>query len=176
MDTEKSRRRVTRIAAFNGWSVAALGGVCVLTSLWWLSWPGILIGVAAVASGFMELTGRRRLTEGRPAARRWLAGSQVLLLTAILLYAGCQLASFDPHRILLELPPDLLEELKATFGAEQVEQLTGRVHRAIYVALMIASLIYQGGLCLYYALATRKLFSQPPLPPGDPYARASRSP
>ena len=161
MTPDNLRRWVARIAAFDGWSVAALGGVCVVLSLLWLSLTGLLIGGAGVASGAMELTGRRRLLDGRPYARAWLAGSQVLLLGAILLYAGYRLATFDPQEFTRQLSPDLLDALKDAFG-EDLNQLVARSVRLMYEALIIAALLYQGGLCLFYALATRKLAPSAP--------------
>jgi len=145
------------VAAINGWSVAVLGGLCLLLSVVWFSLWGVLVGAAATASGYMELSGRRRLKQGLPEAGRWLAGSQLLLLVAIFLYAGYQLLWFDPHSFMKDLPPDYQEAMGSLMGGQELDQLIGRVVTAFYAALMLATLLYQGGLCLYYSLATRKI-------------------
>lgn len=153
----KTRRRLMIVAAVNGWSVAVLGGLCLLLSVVWFSLWGVLIGAAATASGCMELSGRRRVKQGRPEAGRWLAGSQLLLLGAIFLYAGYELLSFDPQALLKAVPPDYRQALGSFESEEELGQLFGLIVHLIYAVVMLATLLYQGGLCLYYSLATRKI-------------------
>ena len=71
---EKTRRRLTMIAALNGWSVTLLGGLCFLLSVVWFSVWGLLVGAVAIASGCMELQRaaprETRAAGSRPVARR----------------------------------------------------------------------------------------------------------
>jgi hypothetical protein len=136
-----------------------------------------LIGLAAMASACMELSGRRRLKQNRPEARRWLAGSQLVLLAAIILYSAYHLLLFDTQEIMrgvqemirrlkeivMAMPPerraqfsqvmDLLQDMDLKELAKQVAM----AYRILYRSLIAATVLYQGGLWLYYTLATRKL-------------------
>jgi hypothetical protein len=157
MDIEAKRKRIARIAAMNGWSVAVLAGLCLATSLLWFNVPGLLIGLAAMASGCMELSGRRRLKQNRPEARRWLAGSQLLLLAAVVLYSAYHLLLFQPNEILMDFPPDIRMQLSQIMDLNDLQALIAKAIRILYFSLIVATVLYQGGLWLYYTLATRKL-------------------
>jgi len=157
MDIEKKRRRIARIAAVNGWSVAVLGALCLLCSLLWFNAAGILIGLAAMASGCMELSGRRRLKQNRQEARRRLAGSQLLLLAAVVLYSAYHLLLVQPKEILMDFPPDVRMQLSQVMDPKDLQALIAKAIRILYLSLIAATVLYQGGLCLYYTLATRKL-------------------
>ena len=159
MDIEKKRARIARIAAINGWSVAVLGALCLLVSLLEFSVVGILVSLAALASGCMELSGRRRLKQNRPEAGRWLAGSQLLLLAAIVLYSAYNLLLFDPKVNPEEMPPRPSHNALVCFGSHERRRKNGiaRIIRILYLSLIGGTVLYQGGLCLYYTLATRKL-------------------
>ena len=134
-----------------------LAALCLLASLLELSVAGILVCAAGLASGCMELSGRRRLKQNRPEARSWLAGSQVLLLAAIILYSAYNLLAFQAKKVLLDLPPDLHSALLMYGDQRTIEGwLTEGVH-VLYGTLIAATVLYQGALLLYYTLATRKL-------------------
>jgi hypothetical protein len=157
MDTEKKRRRIARIAGRNGWTVAVVAALCLVVSLLELSAAGILVCLAGVASGCMELSGRRRLKENSLEAGRWLARSQLLLMAAIILYSAYHLLAFDPKKFMTDIPPDLRSALLMYGDQKAIEGwLTKAVH-ILYRSLMAGTLLYQGGLGLYYTWATRKL-------------------
>jgi hypothetical protein len=154
---EKTRRRLATIALLNGWSVTALGGLCFLLSVVWFSVWGLLIGAVAIASGCMELSGRRRVKQGRPEAGRWLAGSQLLLLGAIFIYAGAQLLWLKPQTVLSDIPAEYREALAPLMSEQELTEKIGVVLNLLYAAVILGTLLYQGGLLLYYSRATRKL-------------------
>lgn len=157
MDIEKKRRRIARNAAINGWIMVVLGALCLLASLLDFSVVGILVCLAALASGCMELSGRRRLKQNSPDAGRWLAGSQLLLLTALVLYFAYNLLLFDP-KVFLRDAPSLRTTLSYYLESPKAqEEFIARIIRIFYLSLIGGTLLYQGGLCLYYTLATRKL-------------------
>jgi uncharacterized membrane protein HdeD (DUF308 family) len=149
MDLEKKRRRIARNAAINGWCIVVLAALCLLGSLLSFSLEGILVGGGLMVSGCMELSGRRRLKQNRPQAGRWLAGSQLVAMGTVLLYCAYNLLLVDPKKILMEIPPAYRE----LAGPE----LILKAIRLTYLALIAGTLVYQGGLCLYYTLSTRKL-------------------
>lgn len=161
MDIEKKRRRILWVAKYNGGSVAVFGVLCLLCSILWFTLVGILISLALIASAYMELSGRRRLKQNMPEAGRWLAGSQLLLLVAIILYAGYHLLLFDPIREMKkeisDLPSETRTQLSQALDTQAVEEWVPRIFHAFYLSLIGGTWLYQGGLGLYYTLATRKL-------------------
>jgi hypothetical protein len=161
MDIEKKRGRILWVSKYNGGSVAVLGVLCLLCSLLWFTLVGILIGLALLASAYMELSGRRRLKQSMPEAGRWLARSQLLLMTAIILYSAYNLLLFDPVREMKneisDLPPETRTQLSQALDMQSMEELVPGVFRDFYLALIAGTVLYQGGLWLYYTRATRKL-------------------
>jgi hypothetical protein len=157
MDSEKVLRRLIFISGMNGWCITALAGMCALASLLMGSWSEVTICLAITASGYMELKGRQKLKRKLPEARIWLTGSQLWLLFIIVSYAGYQLFVFDPSNMLKDLSP--AEQQAMTALVELNTQLLSTMYRAVYIAVIIASFIYQGGLWLYYRGDYSRLFS-----------------
>jgi uncharacterized membrane protein HdeD (DUF308 family) len=149
MDIEKKRRRIARNAAINGWCIVVLAALCLLGSLLSFSVEEILVGAGLMVSGCMELSGRRRLKQNRPQAGRCLAGSQLVAMGTILLYSGYNLLLADPKKILMEIPPAYVQLVGPALILQAI--------RLTYLVLIAGTLVYQGGLCLYYTLCTRKL-------------------
>jgi hypothetical protein len=105
----------------------------------------------------MELSGRRRVQRSAPEAGRWLARSQLLLMAAVILYSAYHLLLVNPLDVLKDFTPQDRSALLQTFGAKETEGMITTAFHILYLALIAGTLLYQGGLCLYYALATRKL-------------------
>jgi len=157
MASEKVLRRLIFISGMNGWCVMVLAGICTLTSLVLGSWTGVAVCLAITSSGYMELKGRQELKRKRPEARMWLTGSQLWLLLIIVSYAGYQLFVFDPSNMLKDIPQAEQQAMKGI--VESNAQLLSAMYKAVYIAVIIASFIYQGGLWLYYRRDYSKLFS-----------------
>jgi len=161
LDIEKKRRRILWISKYNGGTVAVFGALCLLCSLVWFTLVGILIGLGLLASAYMELSGRRRLKQNRPEAGRWLGRSQLLLMAAIILYSAYNLLLTDPvgemRKEINDLPPESRGQLSQALDMQSVEEWLPRIFRGFYLALIGGTVLYQGGLWLYYTRATRKL-------------------
>ncbi len=161
MDIEKKRARILWIAKYNGGFVAVGGVLCLLCSLLWFTLEGILIGLALIASAYLELSGRRRLKQGRPEAGRRLGGSQSLLLVAIVLYCGYNLLLVDPLREMKkeinDLPPDNRAQLTQALDMHSVQEWVPKSFRYFYLGLIGGTVLYQGGLWLYYTQGTRAI-------------------
>ena len=161
MDIEKKRARILRVAKYNGGSVAVFGVLCLLCSLVWFTLVGVLVGLALSASAYMELSGRRRFKQNRPEAGRWLARSQLLLMVAIILYCGYNLLLFDPvgemKKEIGDLPSESRTQLSQALDMPKVEEWVPRIFRAFYLSLIAGTVLYQGGLWLYYTRGARKL-------------------
>ncbi len=161
MDIEKKRRRVLWISKYNGGSIAVFGALCLLCSFFPFDVVGILVSLALTVGGYMELSGGRRLKQNRPEARRWLARSQLLLITAIILYSAYNLLLYDPVREMKneisDLPPETRAQLSQALDAKEMEELVPKIFRGFYLLLIGGTVLYQGGLWLYYTRAARKL-------------------
>ncbi|MDI1318699.1 MAG: hypothetical protein PSW75_00710, partial [bacterium] len=102
---------------------------------------------------------------------KWLIRSQMLLLGLILAYCASRLGSFDAENMLSNLTPDMEAMLKeAGLNRADIVPLVHQMFLALYISVALASIIYQGGLALYYRskiqLVTEAL-TMPPVPPSQ---------
>ena len=109
----------------------------------------------------MELVGRGKLKSARPDAGRWLTLSQLWLLALIVLYGAYQLASFDVESVMKSISSVLGQQSLHEMGLDEAaaKDLVRKVYYTLYISVIGAGLLYQGGLCLYYWRKTRKLRS-----------------
>ena len=175
---EAKLQRVLRAAKLNGLSVAIFAGLCALGSLAFGDWMGAAFGALVAAGGAMELSGRRQLLRGDADGMRVLVRSQLLVLSVILVYAISRFASFDAESALGGLTPDMRTELTQSgvdFAA--ILPLVRMAFYAMYGIVALVTLIYQGGMALYYrrrtadvklALAARLRPVVPPPPVAAP--------
>ena len=119
----------------------------------------------------MELRGRRRLLRRDPAGLPQLVRAQMFLLAVILVYCASRLGSFDQDSMLANLTPDMKAMLKES-GVEiaDILPLVRMTFFATYGLLAVLTLVFQGGLVLFYrskaALVTAAL-TPPPEPPSQ---------
>lgn len=160
-------KKVLKISRVNGWSVAIFAGLCALISLAFGDLVGGGIGVLVVASGVMEIHGHRLLKRRDSAGLTWLVRSQLFLLSVILVYAVSRLFSFDSEYILSNLTPDLEALLKESgISRAEIVPLVQTFFRAFYGAVILATVIYQGGMAFYYRRKSplvAEALAQPPV-------------
>jgi hypothetical protein len=166
---EKVYRRVLLIAALDGWSVIGAAGLGTLISLALLNLSGVFVGLLVAATGAMELHGRRRLLRRDAAGMRWLVRAQTCLLSVILVYCVTRLGSFDAETAMGNLTPDM-EAALAESGLSKADllPLVQATFFTTYAVAAVISLIFQGGLTLYYRSRTARVtafLAPPPLPP-----------
>jgi hypothetical protein len=167
-------RRVLRLSFLNGWSVALTAGFCGLLSLAFGGVMGGGIGLLVAAGGVGEILGRRRLTRHDPDGVDWLVKSQLFVLGVVWAYAISRLMSFDSELAASNLTPDMKALLdQAGFDLNLLLPWVRLVFHAIYATVILVTLIYQGGLALYYhrrrAAIREALTALPPiLPAGLP--------
>lgn len=153
---EQILARTLRVAAIDGGSVllvaslfailAAAGGQAAIASF----------GLAGAAAGAIELHGASLLRHGYQRGMRFLIGSQPLLLLTILGYCAWRLQH-------VEIPPipewarDSLQ-LSADQLQLSVDDYLRLVYRLTYWGLAFVSVLFQGGMTLYY-LRRRKAVS-----------------
>ena len=149
---EETLRRVARIARFDGISVAAVAGVFALLAASAHDVSGAVVGVIVAGAGAAELHGVSLLHGGEPRAVRWLIGSQLYLLVAILSYVTWRLGSPDPRMLdamRAALTSDQRQLLQQS-GVTEAEFLRMAI-RLVYFCVGLATLVYQGGMIVYYS-------------------------
>lgn len=141
--------RAAAVAAFNGWTLAALALVsaaCALTSLSAWIVTALLAGCA-----YIELQGRSQLRSFDPRAARRLGWNQLALMSGVMLYSLWQLAVglFGPSALSSELAAN--PELRSVIGSvEQLDGLYRLLVCGVYGSVMLFALVFQGGNAWYY--------------------------
>jgi hypothetical protein len=146
--------------------VAALGGLLALVLGDWLS-----IGLGGLVGwfGWLEVKGSRMLRQRDPAGMKWLVRSQMLLLGLILAYCASRLGSYDTESMLANLTPDMEAALKeAGLSRADIVPLVRQMFLALYISVALASILYQGGLALYYRSKTPLVTEALTIPPEPP--------
>jgi len=157
---EKKVQRALKISRINGLSVAGFAGLCAVVVLLFGDFFGFAVGIAVALSGLIELKGNRLLASRIDRAFYWLVGSQIYLMIVLWGYASFNIANFDKSDPWAQFPlsfKDLL--LSINPDVYLVEAMLAVTFYATYVALIIAVLIYQGGLGLYYFSRKKFLYA-----------------
>ena len=140
--------RVLRLARVDGMGVMAFAGLFAVLAATGGDTFGAIVGLLVAAAGAIELHGAALLRAGEPRGMGWLVGSQAYLLLAVLAYCGIRLTSLD-------LPPipdgmqAMVEESAAQAGLSVPDYLR-TVYRLSYGLIAFATVIYQGGMTIYY--------------------------
>lgn len=170
---EKSLRHVLLVSAIDGWSITVIAGFCTLVSLLFGQWIGISVGATITVAGLIELRGRARLARGDISGLGWLIRAQVLILATIGLYAFRNLLAFDEAVLLAQFTPELRNAIdQLGISMADIERLMKPIYCGIYLTVIGVTVLFQGGLALYYASRRTKIteafvsrFKVPPLPP-----------
>ncbi|MEO7413553.1 MAG: hypothetical protein ABIZ81_09355 [Opitutaceae bacterium] len=148
--------RVLRIARLDGMSVLGLAGFFALTAAGAGNVQGALVGVLIALAGALELHGASMLRQGDARGIDWLVRSQFYLLLMMLGYCGWRLTRIDlePLRAAFQIAlrsPMMQKSWAANQEMGMTEdQFLQQTYTLTYVLLAIATLIYQGGMALYY--------------------------
>ena len=156
---QKLVRRIVFVSGMNGWSIAGMGVLGGLFSLLTGGWLGGFLCFLIIFAGWMELKGRTKIKQGLKEAGRWLTASQIWLLLVIVFYAGFQLASFDALDPMAKFSPEMKNPLDTQIGldSQAINLLVTKLYYTIYISLIVAAFLYQGGLGLYYWRNSKKI-------------------
>ena len=152
--------RVMRRARLDGTGVLALASAFALASAVVGDVFGAGIGLLVAGAGAVELHGAGLLRGGEIRGVRWLVGSQVYLLVVMLGYVGFRLVSYDATLINYAVTTDTRRDLiEMGYDDAAIARLVEKMYYITYVAVGVVTLVYQGGLAIYYhrrraALAT----------------------
>jgi hypothetical protein len=112
---------------------------------------GALIGLVVAGAGAVELHGAGLLGRGNPRGLRWLVGSQLYLLAAILGYVALRLVSYDPALINLVLTDSLRQRyLDAGLQPEEMDLVVKWSYYLTYVIVGMLTVVYQGLMLRFY--------------------------
>ena len=146
-------KKIMRISTINAWSVTVIAGAFTLLNLLSLSVPGILVGAAVTIAGPLELHGQKILQTEPERARQRMIGSQIWLIVCVLSYCAWRLLSLDPDNPFVVFGEAAqVFELVAIFGIPKA-YLASLFVQAFYITyglIAALTLIFQGGLALYY--------------------------
>ncbi len=145
-------RRASKIAAFNGYSIAIIAAFCLpfaafgdLTSL--------ILAPALAAIAYNEFRGRAMFHKLDLRAPTYLGYNQLAFLTIIITYCIYQLCNVsNEYQQAIQETPDLQSML------EPIGDLIKIAVTIIYITVIVLSIVYQGGKAIYYF--TRKKYMQ----------------
>ncbi len=146
---EETLLRVLRVARLDGMSMLLIAGVFALLSALGGDVIGAMIGLLVAGAGAVELHGATMITHGETHGMRWLTGSQMLCLVSVICYCGVQwLRARVPV-----FPPEveaLLQQDADQLGMTKHDFILFAFNRLLYVILAAGTLVYQGGMAIYY--------------------------
>lgn len=135
-------RRAAKLARANGLGYAVFGVLTILLSLP-LDVAGLLLGGCLLAVGLAQQRTAPGLVAADPATPGALARNELVLLAAITAYAVAQMT------ILRAGTSAELERLGDSAGVD-VAGLVDAIAGAVYGSVIVISLLYQGGMALYF--------------------------
>jgi uncharacterized membrane protein (DUF485 family) len=146
-------QKATRVAYSSAVTTLVLALLSLLCALYWFSWLGTLISLAFVGSGIVEFVGYRRLLRADESAPRLLAFNQLALCGIIAVY--CLVSMLQVHHIDLtpDISPAMRRELAGTGSGgmlDSLDKIVPLLYYAVYIVLLITSLMVQGGMAVYY--------------------------
>lgn len=145
---EEALVRVYRVARIDGTGILAVAAFFACVSAISGDFLGAIAGLLVAGCGALELHGAGLLRQGEERSVTWLVGSQFFLLISILGYCGVRLLSLEIPPIPEDLRP--MVEMSAAQAGMTVEEYLHAVYRLGLWLVALLSLIYQGGMMLYY--------------------------
>ncbi len=157
---ERKINRAILISRLNGWSIVIVALLSVLVTLFAKSLFGTVVGLAVLVAGYLELRGHKLLVSRNISAVSWLTISQWYLMAVLFAYSIINLVQFDANdpwapfsssfkELVLAINPDVY----------LVETMLKISYHAVYVSLIVAVLVYQGGLSIYYFSLKKYLYA-----------------
>lgn len=149
-DRARPIRKAARVAAFNGWSSAAIAALSAPFSIWSPVGAVLTAGIAFVALN--EFRGRKKLLNFEPAGATLLAWNQLGLLAMIIAYCLWMMQGSlgDGGSLSAELQG--FSELDSSLAGtvDSLQPMIQQVVRGFYLGVIALSLLFQGGTALYY--------------------------
>lgn len=145
---EEIFQRVLRLARFDGWSMLIVAALFALLAALSGDRIGAAVGVLIAGVGLLELHGVTLLRHSDPRGLRWLVGSQFALMACVLGYCALRLAYPELTHLRAAVTDEMKTQLEVIGWS--VDQFLVLVYRLTYYAVALATVLYQGGMALYY--------------------------
>ena len=140
--------RVLRRAQFDGTGVLAVGSFFALMGAAAGDVVGVMAWLLIAGTGAMALHGATLLREAEPRGVHWLVGGQVFCMTVILSLCAWQLTHADIEPLRAAVTSEMRSSIAQTGLTE--EQFLLLTYRFTYGVIATGTLLYQGGMALYY--------------------------
>ena len=143
-------RRVLWLARFDGLGVLWVATFFALTTAGIGDITGAGAWLILAGAGAIGLHGVGLLRGGQTRGVNWLVGSQLLFIAVVFVDCGVRLTHYDPTQLRAALTDEMKTTLvQAKFDPEDFLLL---VWRTTYGLIALATLLYKGGLALYFHL------------------------
>lgn len=140
-------RRGARVASMSGWTSLALGALAAPFALGDLG--ALALSLALIACGYNELCARRSLIRLDASAPARLALNQLALGAIIVAYAVFNLFRLGPIPT-TALEVDGLIQPGGAVNQEAIDALSRFASGALYLGLIVGTLLVQGSTAVYY--------------------------
>ena len=159
--SEPTLRRVLALSLMDGWCMTLFSGFCTLISLWLGEWSGAAVGAAVMSCGITTLRNRKRLMRGDAVGMVWLLRAQLIMLTIVFLFVVENMLAFDAAALMGHITPEMRSMLdQAGISVADLEPLLKPIYFGIYLLVMGGTLLFQGGLALFYRTRGSKVAAE----------------
>ena len=141
--------RVVRLSQMNGRSVLYAAAVFAILGALDRDFIGAGGALIVAGAGAMEVHGSTLLTHRDTRGSNWLVGSQLVCLAGLLVY--CVVRILIPQMLPMPEWVHPLEQENARQLGLTVPEFERKLYVAVFVLLAVGSVVYQGGLAVYYA-------------------------
>jgi hypothetical protein len=150
-DRAKTIRKAARVAAFNGWTTAAVAALSAMFLLFDHSSLAIAVTLALSIVTYNEFRGRKRLLNVDPSAATLLGRNQLGLLAMIVAYCLWMLSRSSSEAVgALSAQMQSTAERELLNMAGDLESLYKTATLALYGGVIVLSVLFQGGNAVYY--------------------------
>jgi hypothetical protein len=158
-------RKAARTARFSAFTILVIGVAGIPVALFSPSSLSVLAAVGICTVGIVEYAGARRMQRGEVSASRLLGTNQLAFLGLIAAYCVTQMVSFSAAGTGTSLlPADMQSQLSQLQGLDQNLDHEMRAWAPLaacgfYSLVLILSVVFQGGLAIYYFTRRRHLLA-----------------
>lgn len=151
----KKVRRAAAVAKCSGVTLVFFAVTSLLSGFFDVT--GLVVGLALAPLAWCELRGARDLRNFEFGACRWLALNQLALGVFVVVYAAWNLWNVmvgpDPYAEYIAADPAMAEMLGP------IGEMSKMITFGVYATLIPTSMVFQGGMALYYLTRKRILVS-----------------
>jgi hypothetical protein len=133
-----------------------VAGPATLLTLVMGDWFSTLIGALVTLAGVIEINGSRLLKAGDVRGCDRIKAAQLLMMTVLCGYCIFQILNFNYLEMLASLPEETRRMIDSLgVGTTGMESLIKTMYQVVYGCVILASLLHQGGLFLFYRRSTK---------------------